>query len=141
VTDQPALADRLNRLVATIHPADRGPFTNDEIAAQCADLGAPISGTYIWQLRTGRRDNPTLKHLEALAAVFAVPAAYFFDDTAGEKIDADLDLLAALRDDDMRHLATQAAQLSTASRANIAALIEHTLGLERGAATDRRAAT
>ena len=34
-----------------------------------------ISSTYVWQLRTGRRDNPTQKHLSALGAFFGVSPA------------------------------------------------------------------
>jgi len=38
------------------------------------------SGHFLRQLRTGAKDNPTMRHLEALARFFGVSPAYFFDD-------------------------------------------------------------
>jgi len=40
------------------------------------------SGTYLWLLRTGQWDNPTMKHLIAIARFFGVPPTYFFPDNA-----------------------------------------------------------
>jgi transcriptional regulator with XRE-family HTH domain len=44
--------------------------------------GRGISATYVWQLLTGKRSNPTLRHLQSLAEVFGVPVTYFVDDDA-----------------------------------------------------------
>ncbi|MFJ9416638.1 hypothetical protein ACIRPT_20950 [Streptomyces sp. NPDC101227] len=42
------------------------------------ERGLPtFSATYMWQLRTGRADNPTKKHMDALAAFFGVPQDYW----------------------------------------------------------------
>jgi hypothetical protein len=60
--------------------------------------GPTVSHTYLWQLRRGLRDNPTKQHLEALADFFGVPPSYFFDDAAGPRPEADLELLAAFVD-------------------------------------------
>jgi transcriptional regulator with XRE-family HTH domain len=81
-------------------------------------------------LRTGKRDNPTLKHLEALAAFFGVPAAYFFDDEASAKIDQELHLLITLRDSDVRALALRMADLSPESLGTLADVIERVRQLE-----------
>lgn len=100
------LADKIDRLFRTVHPGDRAEYSADEVAAGLRELGGPtISSTYIWQLRKGIRDNPTKKHLEALAAFFRVPVSYFFDSAAAERIDAELDLLAAMRDHGVRTIA------------------------------------
>src|SRR5690606_18353638 len=48
------------------------------------------SDVYIWQLRTGRRDNPTKEHLEWLADLFDVDPAYFFDRRQSEQTRRDL---------------------------------------------------
>ncbi len=53
---------------------------------------ADISATHVWQLRTSLRDNPTRLYLEALADSFGVPAAYFLDDKAASRLEADLAL-------------------------------------------------
>jgi hypothetical protein len=41
-----------------------------------------MSWTYLWLPRTGQRDNPTMKHLIAIARFFGVPPTHFFPDNA-----------------------------------------------------------
>ena len=55
------LADRLDHLFRTVHPKDPGPYTPAEVAEAINVTAGErvISSTYVWQLRTGRRDNPT----------------------------------------------------------------------------------
>jgi transcriptional regulator with XRE-family HTH domain len=125
------LADKVNYLFQTVHPAGRGPYSNDEAATAIRDRGGPsISATYIWLLRKGERDNPTLKHLEALAEFFGVPPAYFFDDNATTRIDAELEMLSAMRDVGVRALALRMAGLSERSLQPIAEVIERVRELE-----------
>ncbi|NJC70644.1 helix-turn-helix transcriptional regulator [Planosporangium thailandense] len=134
---QRTLADKINHLFQTVHPASRGPYSNEEVATAIRDRGGPsISATYIWLLRRGERDNPTLKHLEALAAYFGVPAAYFFDDEATERIDAELSMLSAMRDAGVRALAMRMAGLSSRSLQPIADVIERVRELEGLQAAD-----
>ncbi|MGD9891552.1 MAG: XRE family transcriptional regulator, partial [Dehalococcoidia bacterium] len=90
-----------------------------------------ISATYLWQLRKGLRDNPTKKHLEALADFFGVSPAYFFNEEAAARIDAELELLAALRDASVRQIALRASGLSPQSLSTIAEMIERVRQLER----------
>jgi transcriptional regulator with XRE-family HTH domain len=124
-----SLAERLDRLFRTVHPAGRGEYTYDEVATAIRDSGTMISHTYVWQLRKGIRDNPTKRHLEGLAQFFGVPAAYFLDeDTAA--IDAQLELLSAMRDAPVRNIALRAADLSPSGIAAIQAMIEHARSLE-----------
>jgi transcriptional regulator with XRE-family HTH domain len=125
------LAQKLDRLFRTLHPRDRGEYSFKEVArAIAAKDGPSISATYLWQLRTGQKDNPTKRHLEALADFFGVSPAYFFDDEAATRIDAELDLLATLRDASVRQIALRAAGLSTESLRAIAAMVEHARRLE-----------
>lgn len=125
------LADKLTRLFSTIHPRGRSEYTSEEVADAIRERGGPtISATYIWQLRTGRRDNPTKKHLEALADFFGVSPAYFFDDAAAARIDAELELLAALREAPVRQVALRASGLSTQSLKAIAEMIDRVRELE-----------
>src|SRR6266550_4439777 len=103
------LAAKIDRLFAAVHPRGRGEYTHEEVAEAIRQRGGPtISATYLWQLRKGLRDNPTKKHLEALASFFGVSPAYFFDDEATARIDAELDILAALRDAPVRQIALRA---------------------------------
>lgn len=120
------LAEKINRLFATVHPPDRGPYSNAEVEqALRARGGATISANYLYLLRTGRKDNPTKRNLEALASFFGVDPAYFFDAEVGKATYADLELLAALRDNaDVRQLALRAFDLSPEMRRWLVRTIE-----------------
>jgi transcriptional regulator with XRE-family HTH domain len=139
------LAAKLNHLFDTVHPAGRGPYSNEEVAALIREHGGPtISATYIWLLRKGQRDNPTLKHVEALAGFFGVPQAYFFDDETTSRVDAELELLTAIKDLGVQKVALRVAGLSAKSLDSIAEIIERVRELEglphhrSGTDSDRR---
>jgi transcriptional regulator with XRE-family HTH domain len=120
------LADRLDHLFRTVHPKDRGPYTHAEVAGaiNAAAGDNVISATYVWQLRTGKRDNPTRRHLSALAAFFGVSPMYFFDDQEAGRDAVPAELIAALKDDAVREVALRAAGLSDRSLKAIQDMIE-----------------
>ncbi len=125
------LAAKVNRLFTTVTPRGGGEYTFEEVAEAIRAKGGPtISATYLWQLRKGLRDNPTKRHLEALAGFFGVPPAYFFDSAEAERIDAELALLAALRDGPVRQIAMRANGLSTRSLEAIADMVDRVRELE-----------
>ncbi len=124
------LAEKVDRLFAQVRPT-KGEYSYEHVASAIRAEGGPtISATYLWQLRKGLRDNPTLKHLEALSSFFGVPAAYFFDDEAATSIDAQLSVLASLRDASVRNVAVRASGLSPESLETIADMIERVRKLE-----------
>src|SRR5438094_2156189 len=87
------LARRLDYLFRTVREPGRREYSNEEVSAAIArDQDVTISASYIWYLRTGQRDNPTFKHLNALARFFGVPAAYFFDADTSGRVEAELAL-------------------------------------------------
>jgi ESX-1-secreted protein regulator len=118
------IASRLDHLFRTVHPEDRGPYTPAEVAAAVNEAAGEnvISAVYIWQLRTGRRANPTYRHLIALAWFFAVSPTYFFPDTSPEAVPPEV--LLALRDDRVRDIVLRAAGLSDRSLKAISDLID-----------------
>ena len=125
------LAQKLDRLFRTVHAPGGGEYTYREVAAAMARAGGPtISASYVWHLRTGLRDNPTKRHLEALADFFGVPPAYFFDDEAAARIDAELEVALALRDPVLRRLAVRAAGLSRESLVALVEMVERVRQLE-----------
>lgn len=73
----PSLADKLNQAFAALHPADRGPYSNREVAQRFVDHGEPgepsISVNYIAMLRSGERDNPTVRQLPGARPVLRGP--------------------------------------------------------------------
>ncbi|MFG3253277.1 helix-turn-helix domain-containing protein [Streptomyces sp. NPDC048172] len=135
-----SLADKIDRLFETIHPKGRGPYSYKEVEAGIRDQGGPVmSSSYIWQLRTGKRDNPTMRHLEALAGFFGVSPSYFFDEEESERITAELSMLATMRDQQVRSVAMRASGLSTETLETIKGFIERARdleGLNRGEKTD-----
>ena len=134
------LARRLDHLFRTVHPADRKGFTPAEVAAAINGAAGErvTSGTYLWQLKTGRRDNPTYKVLLGLAGFFGVSPTYFFEDAAVERGAMPPEVEAALRDDKVRDIALRAAGLSERSLQVISETIS--LARERDQAHRRRPA-
>jgi len=124
-------ADRLNHLFAVVTKADGRAYSNEEVAAAILrDQGVTISASYLWYLRTGQRDNPTVRHLNALASFFGVPPAYFVDDTARKRGEAELAVAAAMRDAGVRTVALRANGLSAASLETIREVIDRVRQLE-----------
>jgi transcriptional regulator with XRE-family HTH domain len=118
-------AERLDHLFATVHPEGRRPYSLDEVAAAITDRGPePISANYIWMLRKGIRDNPTKRHIEALADFFGVPAAYFLDSEVAVRVDSQLELLAKMRDAGAQYIGLRSEELSPESREAIAKMID-----------------
>ena len=71
-----------------------------------------------------------MKHIEALAGFFGVPPAYFFDDETAARVEAELDLLVAMKDAAVQKVALRAAGLSPRSLDSIAEVIERVRELE-----------
>jgi transcriptional regulator with XRE-family HTH domain len=81
-----------------------------------------VSRTYLWELTSGRKDNPTLFALQALATYLEVPVGYLSADVTTE-------------DEDARYLARtdlnlRARGLSPRALANIEAWIDHARELD-----------
>lgn len=134
---RPTLADRLNHLFAVVRPAGRARgYSNPEVAREVSARGdVQISPQYLWALRNGSRDNPTLKQLEALAEFFGVPAAYFLSDERAADIDEQLSVLAAARDADVREIMQRSSTLSGPDRLAVLRIIQRLSG-EKSAGTD-----
>jgi len=134
------LARRLDHLFRTVHPAGRKGYTPAEVATAINQAAGErvTSGTYLWQLRTGRRDNPTYKVILGLADFFGVSPTYFFEDHAVERGAVPPEVEAALRDGKVRDIALRTAGLSERSLQVISETIS--LARERDQAHRRRAA-
>ncbi|MEV6986477.1 helix-turn-helix domain-containing protein [Sphaerisporangium sp. NPDC051017] len=127
------LADRLEHLFQTVYPKGGKPYTNVEVAESInAAAGEKvISQAYVWQLRKGIKDNPTKRHLAALAAFFGVSVLYFFEDETEDGATAPAtkaDL--ALRDEAVKEVALRAAGLSDETLKTIQDMIDRARTLE-----------
>ena len=109
----PGLADKLNHLFATAPaPTKSGRYSNDTAAEALAAYGVTVSGVHLSHLRANRRDNPSARLLAALAELFGVPISYFFDTSTEDTINAELETLTALRNDQIKHLMQRAQGVS-----------------------------
>ncbi|MGG2460193.1 hypothetical protein ACO0M4_10285 [Streptomyces sp. RGM 3693] len=76
--DEPAEGSFAERLDYLCRNNPRGPLSNPQVVRMLEERGLPsFSTTYMWQLRTGRADNPTKRHMDALATLFGVPQDYW----------------------------------------------------------------
>src|SRR5688500_18345325 len=120
VTDEPSdgtLADRLNTLFDKVRKSDGCPFSLREVAEAITASGEAISHAYIGQLRTGKRQDPNLSHLKALAQYFGVPVEYFTSDRLAAEVDTELNVAAALRDVRARTVALRESVIPEAEQA------------------------
>jgi ESX-1-secreted protein regulator len=124
------LADKVNWLIDRAHPAGRGPYSNNEIAALITKTtGEDVSYTTIWKLRNGQAQNPQKRLIEALAKTFGVPPAFFFDDYDDQAglLQEQVELLALVRDADISGAQLRAIlELSPQARQAIISLVEAT---------------
>lgn len=132
------LTQRIDHLFETVHPKGRGPYSYQEVAdgilkavGADPDGSAPISPSYIWQLRTGLKENPTRRHIALLAAFFDVSPLYFFEDEYDFGIDQ-MELARILRDPKVLALTRAAAGLSDTSLEAVTALIQSLHAIEGG---------
>ncbi|MEU4245729.1 helix-turn-helix transcriptional regulator [Actinoplanes sp. NPDC026619] len=128
-----SVAEKLDRLFTRIRENGRNEFTYSAVAKAIQEQqGVSISHTYIWQLRTGRRENPTIQHLSAIAKFFGVPVAYFLNDRETSKVESELELLSAIREAGVTEIALRAAALTADSRETISHMVRKVWELENG---------
>nr|CAG38709.1 putative regulator component [Streptomyces lividus] len=107
---------RLNELIAALHPDERKRPGYARLAKEISEsTGGTISGTYLWELATGKKRNVTLEQLDVLAEYFGVPPEYFLSEEVAERVSSQLKLATALRDARVRNLALRADGLSPAT--------------------------
>ncbi|MCO1580464.1 helix-turn-helix domain-containing protein [Crossiella sp. SN42] len=129
------LADKLNHLFSTVKPLDgKGrEYSNDFVAQQLTQAGVSISASYIWQLRKGKKANPSLEHIQALSRFFGVTVDYFTNDEVSAKINSQLDVLRGEQqakldrlsaDPEAQVMAARAAELSPEGRKQVSELLK-----------------
>ncbi|WP_242440713.1 helix-turn-helix domain-containing protein [Streptomyces sp. CB02923] len=139
------LAEKLNHLFKTVRRGNGQEYSNEHVASPIRRTGVTVSQSYIWQLRKERKTNPTLKHLQALADFFGVPAAYFFEDEVTSRVTRQLDELAAERkreaasghSREVKLMALRAGELSEEGRRRVMDILDVVYRLEQA---ERRAA-
>jgi transcriptional regulator with XRE-family HTH domain len=124
-------AELLDYLFKEVHPKGRGPYTYAEVSQGIRDTsGVAISASAIQQLRTGTNSNPKMQTIRALASFFGVTPGYFFDEEEAERQRAEIQLVAAMRDQEVRRVALRANGLSTSSLHMLNTVIDQARRLE-----------
>ncbi len=125
------LSAKLNKLFEIMRNPSEPPLTNAAAAHAITEkTGVSISPAYMWQLRSGFKRNPTVQHLRAIAEFFGVPASYLIDPDSSPKIDAQLQLLQALRDTGVKDLAMRASGLTPEAISSLAAMVDEVRKLQ-----------
>jgi transcriptional regulator with XRE-family HTH domain len=121
--DPATFAERLNRLIATVHPPGRGPYTAIEVVQAVTARGAALSTPYLSQLRSGQRTQPSIDTVSALAEFFGIRREYFTGDDPEytELLDAELRWLDLARNPSVRHLTTTLLTLAPGVRDDLLA--------------------
>ncbi len=128
----PSFAQKLDRLFAATRSPSGGEHTYAEVSAGVAARGiATISDTYLCDLRNGTKENPRIRHVEALADFFGVPISYFLDGEESARLFDRLETLPAAANADVRRMALRAVDLSPETLEAVAQIIEHALTIER----------
>lgn len=89
------VAEKLSRLFEVLHPPGGRELSTRELARRVKAQGGSVSATYIAELRNGKKTNPSLEQIKWISAAFGISAGYFTDDDVAERVDAELDRLAA----------------------------------------------
>jgi transcriptional regulator with XRE-family HTH domain len=122
------LAARLDHLFSVAHPPHRAPYTAQEVASAISATGRTvISAKYLSELRTGQRRHLPESRAAAICDFFGVPPRYLTDQDTADQTDQELALLAALRSENVRHLALRAARLPPEELADVIAGVERCL--------------
>lgn len=82
------MADRLDFLIRTIHPAGRGPYTYAEIAEGTKSQEGPsVSHGTVQTIHRGVNTNPGIDAVRAIATYFGVTVGYLTEGENGEAIE------------------------------------------------------
>jgi transcriptional regulator with XRE-family HTH domain len=146
--DDPQLVtmqDRLNYLFDTVRPAGKPRYSVRDVAEAIRETqGFDISAAYINHICTGRRENPGVQQVRALATFFGVPAAFLSGEGDLAPIVGELEQLRAaiaakerlqaadeaMSDPGVRVVALKARGLSTSHLGLVSAVLDQVRRLE-----------
>ncbi|MFJ8477117.1 hypothetical protein [Kitasatospora sp. NPDC094011] len=124
--------ERLQGLIGTMYPDERKRPGYTKLAKEIREsTGGTISGTYLWELATGKKRNVTLDQLTVLAKFFGVPAEYFLSEDVADRVDTQLKAMLALRDARVRSIALRADGLSAQALEALLVMVNEARKLER----------
>ncbi len=102
-----SFAERLRHLFDTVHPADRGPYTQTEVVDMLRFSGSKMTTGYMSQLLSGKRTSPGVDVVRDICRVFCVPMDYFSDEETYEEVKASIAWIQNMRDSKNRQVAAR----------------------------------
>jgi len=98
VTQGRTFAEKLSTLINELRATGDAPHSYRELSSAIERAGGPtMSPAYLQQLATGKRINPKIHYVEALARLFGVPVTHFFDEERPPEAQASDANLMAMR--------------------------------------------
>ncbi len=87
MSSEHTFAEKLSALIDSVRADEGAPHSYRELSAAIDRAGGPaMSPAYLQQLATGKRVNPKIHYVEALARLFGVPVTYFFEDQEAQPV-------------------------------------------------------
>jgi transcriptional regulator with XRE-family HTH domain len=127
------VSEKIDYLFRTVRREDGREYTYDDVEQ---GTKGTVSRSYVWKLRHGRNNNPSLEVLESLSVFFDVPPSYFFGDaTAGKEAAA---VAALLQDKAAHEVAVKSRGLSPVALAMVSDLLDNLRKLDKPAPKRRR---
>ncbi|WP_067128742.1 helix-turn-helix domain-containing protein [Microtetraspora malaysiensis] len=111
---RPTYGQKLVRLRETKLKEGGRPYSLQEISAgiRAASRGeVTLSAASLSKIERDVTEEPSLRHLTAIAKFFGVPVTYFVDDVAGEQMYESMAALIAFRNSKVRDIAAHMATL------------------------------
>ncbi len=128
-----SLADKVEWLFQHVPDPETGqPFTNPRLAARIGQLrrGFSVTGTAIWNVRTGVTTRPSWQLMEGMAKAFGVAPSFFSDDVAIRDLDEQLAALDVLKDARVWSLAQRLVGVSPRTLGTVGEVLERYRELE-----------
>ncbi|MFE3260628.1 XRE family transcriptional regulator [Nocardia sp. NPDC059091] len=112
-------SDRVEYLFRTMPNPEGRRYTAEEIARRSTERGYPISTVYVAQLRSGIKQNPSLKHATGIAAAFGIDIRFFTDDEVWSRGQQEIEYLRLRNTAGFDAVAFRAMDLSQQSLASL----------------------
>lgn len=117
-------AEKLHKLVDTVHPPGRSRYTQMEIVAGVKDLGGDLSQQYLSELLRGVRTDPSQRIVRHLAAFFGVTEEYFVDEDEYRRTNDYITLLRRVSESEVLAVSARAIDLPADALERISRAVE-----------------
>jgi transcriptional regulator with XRE-family HTH domain len=118
-------ATRLSHLFETVQGPDGKRWSLSAVARTLTDrYDLPTTQSYVSQLRSGARVNPTINYVAALASIFGVPTSYLVDNGLDGLTRDELDLISTMRSAGVVGIAMRAMDVPRESQKMVAQLLD-----------------